>query len=35
LAAVVQLGAIVVDFDGTACLVDVSEALLSRFGDPS
>jgi 2-hydroxy-3-keto-5-methylthiopentenyl-1-phosphate phosphatase len=35
LTAVVPLGAIVVDFDGTACGVDVSEVLLQRFGDPS
>jgi 2-hydroxy-3-keto-5-methylthiopentenyl-1-phosphate phosphatase len=35
LAGVVPLGAIVVDFDGTACSVDVSEVLLQRFGDPA
>jgi 2-hydroxy-3-keto-5-methylthiopentenyl-1-phosphate phosphatase len=35
LAAVVPLGSIVVDFDGTACSVDVSAVLLQRFGDPS
>jgi 2-hydroxy-3-keto-5-methylthiopentenyl-1-phosphate phosphatase len=35
LAAVIPLGAIVVDFDGTACSADVSEVLLQRFGDPS
>jgi 2-hydroxy-3-keto-5-methylthiopentenyl-1-phosphate phosphatase len=35
LAAVVPLGAIVVDFDGTACSADVSKVLLERFGDPS
>jgi len=28
------VGAIVVDFDGTACTVDVSETLLREFGDP-
>lgn len=28
------IGAIVVDFDGTACSVDVSEVLLEAFGDP-
>ncbi|HTG46038.1 MAG TPA: HAD-IB family phosphatase [Actinomycetota bacterium] len=28
-------GAILVDFDGTACLHDVAEHLLVRFGDPS
>jgi 2-hydroxy-3-keto-5-methylthiopentenyl-1-phosphate phosphatase len=31
---VTAIGAIVVDFDGTACLVDVSETLLREFGDP-
>ncbi|MBI3647549.1 MAG: HAD-IB family phosphatase [Actinobacteria bacterium] len=30
-----MLGAIVVDFDGTACSADVSEVLLEVFGDPS
>jgi len=29
------IGALVVDFDGTACLQDVSEELLVAFGDPS
>ncbi len=29
------VGAVVVDFDGTACSVDVSEVLLEGFGDPS
>lgn len=29
------IGAILVDFDGTACLLDVSEVLLERFGDPA
>jgi 2-hydroxy-3-keto-5-methylthiopentenyl-1-phosphate phosphatase len=29
-----QLGALLVDFDGTACLQDVSEMLLDRFGEP-
>jgi 2-hydroxy-3-keto-5-methylthiopentenyl-1-phosphate phosphatase len=31
----VRAGAILVDFDGTACLHDVAEHLLVRFGDPS
>lgn len=30
----VPVGAIVVDFDGTACSADVSELLLRRFGEP-
>jgi 2,3-diketo-5-methylthio-1-phosphopentane phosphatase len=29
------IGALLVDFDGTACSADVTEALLERFGDPS
>ena len=29
------VGSVLVDFDGTACSVDVSELLLSTFGDPS
>jgi 2-hydroxy-3-keto-5-methylthiopentenyl-1-phosphate phosphatase len=29
------IGSILVDFDGTACLHDVAEHLLIRFGDPS
>ncbi len=29
------IGAILVDFDGTACLHDVAEHLLTEFGDPS
>ncbi len=29
------VGAIVVDFDGTACTADVVEVLLETFGDPS
>jgi 2-hydroxy-3-keto-5-methylthiopentenyl-1-phosphate phosphatase len=29
------VGAVVVDFDGTACLHDVAEHLLERFADPS
>lgn len=28
------IGALLVDFDGTACLQDVSELLLDRFGEP-
>jgi len=28
------IGAILVDFDGTACVADVSEVLLEEFGDP-
>ena len=28
------IGAVLVDFDGTACTVDVSEAMLMAFGDP-
>ena len=32
---VLPIGAILVDFDGTACSEDVSELLLERFGDPS
>ena len=31
----VRVGAVVVDFDGTACSVDVSEFLLRRFGERS
>jgi 2-hydroxy-3-keto-5-methylthiopentenyl-1-phosphate phosphatase len=31
----VPVGSILVDFDGTACLHDVAEHLLMRFGDPS
>ncbi len=30
----VAVGAILVDFDGTACTQDVSEVLLEEFGDP-
>jgi 2,3-diketo-5-methylthio-1-phosphopentane phosphatase len=30
-----RVGGVVVDFDGTACSVDVSERLLTAFGDPS
>ena len=30
----VPVGALLVDFDGTACLQDVSELLLDRFGEP-
>jgi len=30
----VLIGALLVDFDGTACLQDVSELLLDRFGEP-
>lgn len=30
-----EVGSILVDFDGTACLHDVAEHLLIRFGDPS
>ena len=29
------IGAILIDFDGTACTADVSEVLLQEFGDPS
>jgi 2,3-diketo-5-methylthio-1-phosphopentane phosphatase len=32
---VLDIGAILVDFDGTACAVDASEALLEEFGDPT
>jgi len=32
---VIDIGAILVDFDGTACLHDVAEHLLERFADPS
>ncbi|HZP90367.1 MAG TPA: HAD-IB family phosphatase [Actinomycetota bacterium] len=28
------VGALLVDFDGTACAVDVAEVLLARFGEP-
>ena len=28
------VGALLVDFDGTACTVDVAEVLLARFGEP-
>lgn len=31
----VAIGALLVDFDGTACLADVTEGLLEEFGDPS
>ncbi|MFB3739148.1 MAG: HAD-IB family phosphatase [Candidatus Velamenicoccus archaeovorus] len=31
----VRIGALLVDFDGTACRHDVAEHLLERFGDPS
>ena len=31
----IAIGALLVDFDGTACLADVTEALLEEFGDPS
>jgi len=34
LAEVLAIGAILVDFDGTACTADVSEVLLEKFGDP-
>ncbi len=30
-----SVGALVVDFDGTVCAADISEALLEAFGDPS
>lgn len=30
----VAIGALLVDFDGTACTVDVAEVLLEDFGDP-
>ncbi len=30
----VPVGALLVDFDGTACIQDVSELLLDRFGEP-
>jgi 2,3-diketo-5-methylthio-1-phosphopentane phosphatase len=30
-----EIGAVLVDFDGTACLHDVAEDLLNEFGDPS
>ncbi len=30
----VAVGALLVDFDGTACVQDVSELLLDRFGEP-
>lgn len=33
-AAVLAIAALVVDFDGTACLQDVSEVLLDAFGEP-
>jgi Uncharacterized conserved protein, possibly involved in methylthioadenosine recycling len=29
------VGSVLVDFDGTACLHDVAEHLLKRYGDPS
>jgi 2-hydroxy-3-keto-5-methylthiopentenyl-1-phosphate phosphatase len=32
---VLPVDALVVDFDGTACLQDVAEVLLEEFGDPS
>ncbi|HEX9122293.1 MAG TPA: HAD-IB family phosphatase [Actinomycetota bacterium] len=31
----IEIGALLVDFDGTACLHDVAEHLLQRFGHPS
>lgn len=31
----IAVGSVLVDFDGTACLHDVAEHLLTRFGDPS
>jgi len=31
---VLPIAAILVDFDGTACLHDVAEHLLTEFGDP-
>jgi 2-hydroxy-3-keto-5-methylthiopentenyl-1-phosphate phosphatase len=34
-AEITPIGAIVVDFDGTACSEDVVEVLLREFGDPS
>src|SRR5438445_2081926 len=30
-----RVGGVVVDFDGTACSADVSERLLTAFGDPA
>lgn len=30
-----EIGSVLVDFDGTACLHDVAEHLLVEFGDPS
>lgn len=30
-----RIGAVLVDFDGTACTADVAEVLLERFGEPS
>jgi 2-hydroxy-3-keto-5-methylthiopentenyl-1-phosphate phosphatase len=35
LAAVLPIGSVLVDFDGTACLHDVAEHLLMEFGDES
>jgi len=35
LGDVVAVGAVIVDFDGTACLDDVAEVVLDGFGDPS
>jgi 2-hydroxy-3-keto-5-methylthiopentenyl-1-phosphate phosphatase len=35
LRAVIAVGSVLVDFDGTACRHDVAEHLLVRFGDPS
>jgi 2-hydroxy-3-keto-5-methylthiopentenyl-1-phosphate phosphatase len=29
-----EVGALIVDFDGTACSVDVGEVMLDRFGEP-
>jgi 2-hydroxy-3-keto-5-methylthiopentenyl-1-phosphate phosphatase len=34
-AAMLPIGAVLVDFDGTACLHDVAEHLLIEFGHPS
>ncbi len=34
LAGMLSIGAVLVDFDGTACVADVSEVLLEEFGDP-
>jgi len=35
LGDMLQVGSVLIDFDGTACTRDVGVALLEVFGDPS